>query len=348
MNILALAGLPAAQLKAFASTIGNTPLQPIEYRDAQSQQLIYLKLEGANPTGSMKDRTGYALLEDLEDRGLLEPGATIIESTSGNLGVALAFQCKARGYRFIAVVDPKTTVENCAKMEAFGAQIELVTQPDLNGGYLLSRLARIQQLCQEHPSLVWTNQYHNTANPAIHYTQTGPEIYQQMEHKVDVIFISVSTGGSLAGIGRFFREVSPQTQIIGVDAYGSVVFGTPSAPRKLTGIGSSRPSQFLKPELYDTHLLVTDEEAFSFCRALSAQTGLMVGGSSGAVLAACTRYLALHPTLKRAVCVCADRGENYLSSIFHDEWFPSHNLPSFPHQLRLVEVTHPLLDPISY
>ncbi|HEY1349371.1 MAG TPA: pyridoxal-phosphate dependent enzyme [Ktedonobacteraceae bacterium] len=300
--------------------IGNTALWPVELTIGERKHRVYLKLEGENPTGSVKDRTGYALVQDLENRGMLRQGSVIIESTSGNLGVALAFQCMERGYRFIAVVDPKTTRENIAKIEAFGASIEMVHEPDPTGGYLLSRLARVQELCQRHSNYVWPDQYANPANPYIHYIQTGPEIYRQMQQQVDALFLPVSTGGTLAGIGRFFREASPSTQIIGVDAYGSVIFGTPPAPRKLTGIGSSRPSHFLHDDLYHTYLLVHDEEAFACCRTLFLATNLLVGGSSGAALAACIRYLDQHPHLHEIVCLCADSGDNYISSIFCDTW----------------------------
>ena len=274
----------------------------------------------------MKDRTGYALVNDLERRGLLHKESVVIESTSGNLGVTLAFICRAKGYPFLAIIDPKTTQENLAKMQALGAMIELVDQPDANGGYLLSRLARVQELCQLSDRYVWTDQYSNVANPYIHYTTTGPEIYRQLNGGVDAVFAAVSTGGTLAGIGQFFREVSPTTRIIGVDARGSVVFGTPASPRKLTGIGSSRRSSFILRDIYDTHLLVGDEEAFAFCHALYTATGIKVGGSSGAALAACANYLQAHPELKNVVCVCPDSGENYASSIFNDQWLLQHDI----------------------
>lgn len=314
----------------------ETPLQPIYVVLGQHKHLLHLKLEGENPTGSMKDRTAHALVRDLEIQGRLKPGATIVESTSGNLGVALAAIAKARGYHFIAVVDPKTTPENLERMRQFEAQIEMVTQSDVCGGYLLSRLQRVHELCQRSLEYVWTDQYNNPANPYIHYTQTGPEIYRQMHGQVDAVFVPVSTGGTLAGIGRFFREVSPTTQVIGVDAYGSVIFGTPPAPRKLTGIGSSRPSSFLQQGLYDTHMLIKDEEAFLLCRTLAATTNCLVGGSSGAVLAACTRYVADHPALERVVCVCADRGQHYASTIFDDAWIRHVHLDTVDEFLQSV------------
>jgi 2,3-diaminopropionate biosynthesis protein SbnA len=326
MDARGIAELTPAQMCKLVDSIGNTPIEPIYFVIEGRVRKVYLKLEGANPAGSVKDRTGYALVQDLEQRGLLHKGSIVIESTSGNLGVALAFICRAKGYPFLALVDPKTTQENLAKLQALGAVIELVDQPDESGGYLLSRLIRVQQLCQLSDKYVWTDQYSNAANPHIHYTSTGPEIYRQLNGRVDAVFVAVSTGGTIAGIGRFFREVSPATHIIGVDARGSVVFGTPPGPRKLTGIGSSRRSSFISKEVYDTHLLVGDEEAFAFCRALHATTGIKVGGSSGAVLAACASYLQTYPELEHVVCVCADSGENYTSSIFNDQWLQQHGI----------------------
>ncbi len=326
MDATNIAQLSPAQLRGLLDQIGNTPLEPIYLVIDGNIRKIYLKLEGANPAGSVKDRTGYALVNDLEQRGLLREGSVVVESTSGNLGVALAMICRAKGYPFLAIVDPKTTPENLVKMRALNAMIELIDQPDANGGYLLSRLARIQELCQLSDKYAWTNQYSNDANPNAHYKTTGPEIYRQLDGEVDAVFAAVSTGGTLAGIGRFFREFSPSTHIIGVDARGSVAFGTPAGPRKLTGIGSSRRSNFISPEMYDTHLLVGDEEAFAFCRALYAATGIKVGGSSGATLAACARYLQAHPDLKNVVCLCPDGGENYDSSIFNDQWLRQHDI----------------------
>lgn len=300
--------------------IGNTPLQAIGITIGGIQRIVHLKLEGFNPTNSMKDRTAFALIHTLEEEGRLRPGTTIIESTSGNLGVAMARLCQLKGYRFIAVIDPKATLENIAKMRYFDAQIELVEQADEHGGYLLTRLAHVQDLTNQHPNYLWSNQYVNPANPHIHYSTTGPEISEQMQGKVDAIFIPVSTGGTLAGIGKFFREAHPATQIIGVDAEGSIIFGTPPAPRKLTGIGSSRLSHFIRKELYDCPILARDEEAFAYCQMLYEQTNIHVGGSSGAVLAACVRYLILHPDIVHVVCVCADHGKNYHSSIFNQVW----------------------------
>jgi 2,3-diaminopropionate biosynthesis protein SbnA len=298
---------------------GNTPMIRVYFRVRDRWKLIWLKLEGYNSAGSLKDRTAAALIGDLETRGLLSPSSTIVESTSGNLGVALAYLCRAKGYGFVAVIDPKATSEICSRMKEFGAELDLVKEPDENGGYLLSRLRRIEDLCNRFPDYVWTNQYGNPANPLAHYLSTAPEIYSQASRNVEAVFVAVSTGGTLAGVGRYFRETSPRTKVIGVDASGSVVFGTPPGQRKLTGIGSSRKSEFLTPDLYDCHLLVTDQQAFSMCRRM-AELDIHVGGSSGATLVACVRYLAEHPEIDSAVCVCPDSGQSYLSTIFDDAW----------------------------
>jgi len=320
MDVASIADLAPVELNKLAQQLGNTPMEPIYLVIGGIARKIHLKLESENPTGSVKDRTGYGLIQALEAQGRLKKGSIVIESTSGNLGVALSFFCKLKGYKFIAIVDPKTTQENLTKMQMLGAEIDMVHQHDEVGGYLLSRLAHVRELCESSPTYVWTNQYADPANPHIHYLNTGPEIYRQMHGEVDALFVAVSTGGTLAGIGRFFQEVSPATSIIGVDAHGSVIFGTPPAPRKLTGIGSSKSSSFITRDLYSSHMLVRDEEAFAFCRALSQATGIKVGGSSGAVLAACAKYLLDHTEVKNIVCVCADGGDNYANSIFNDSW----------------------------
>jgi N-(2-amino-2-carboxyethyl)-L-glutamate synthase len=316
---------------------GNTPMESISLHFEGGSRTIHLKMESHNPTGSVKDRTAFGLLQALEAQGRLHAGSVVVESTSGNLGVALSYLCKLKGYRFIAVVDPKTTQENIAKMQALGAEMEMVEQPDENGGYLLSRLRRVHALCEQHDEYVWPDQYSNPANPLIHYQQTGPEIYAQMGGNVGALFLAVSTGGTLAGISRFFREVSPSTIIIGVDAYGSIIFGTPAGPRILTGIGSSRTSSFIKNETFDSYRLVRDEEAFAFCRALWNSTGIKVGGSSGAVLSACSRYLYEHDDLTNVVCLVADDGDRYAQSIYSDEWLQQHGLQLSIHHLEPVQ-----------
>lgn len=337
MGVLTFTSLSQAEIRSRARRLGNTPLHPIEVVIQGQARTIHLKLESQNPTGSVKDRTAFGLLRALEEEGRLRRGSCLVESTSGNLGVALAFLCKLHGYDFIAVVDPKTTEENIARMRALDAQIELVTQPDIYGGYLLSRLERVRELCRRSARFVWSNQYGNPANPSIHQETTGAEIYRQMYGRIDAVFLAVSTGGTLAGVSAYLRAASPKTRIVAVDACGSVVFGAAPAPRKLTGIGASQPSHFLRPDHYDDFTLVTDSQAFAWCRALESELGLRVGGSSGAVLSACTRYLEQHPYLKRVVCLCPDDGAHYASSIFDDAWLEQNHVSIGPEALGSID-----------
>ena len=306
--------------------IGNTSLKSIFLNIDGIARKVHLKLEGENPAGSVKDRTAIALIEHVEAQRRIKTDSVIIESTSGNLGVALALICRARGYQFLSVVDPKASRENVMRMMALGAEIEQVHEADASGGYLLARLARVQELCRKSDRYIWTNQYSNAANPQIHYSSTAPELYRQMNGRVDAVFVAVSTGGTLAGMGRFFLEKSPATRMIGLDAKGSVVFGDQPGPRRLTGIGSAQQSKFITSDSYDEHMLIGDEEAFACCRLLVKTTGISVGGSAGAVLAACVKYLRSHPTVQQVACLCADRGENYSSTIYSDEWIKQQGL----------------------
>jgi 2,3-diaminopropionate biosynthesis protein SbnA len=304
----------------------STPIRRIRLLIGGKSRDVHLKLEGHNPGGSIKDRTALSLLRSLESAGRLTAGGRLVESSSGNLAIGLAMLARDRGYRFTAVVDPKITAENLRRLHDLGAQTSLVEVPDETGGYLLSRLARIREMLVEDPGLQWTNQYSNPANPAAHYSGTAPEIFRQMEHRVDAVFVAVSTGGTLAGIGRFFREVSPDTRIIAVDARGSVALDGSPGERKLIGMGSSRRSDFVSPGLYDELIYVGDCEAFAFCRALDVATGIKVGGSSGACLTACARYLQSHSRIERSVCICADGGERYTSSIYSDSWLAQNGM----------------------
>lgn len=316
-------------LETIAGRIGNTPLRAIRLELRPGHwQLVNLKLEGYNPAGSIKDRTAVFLIRDLLARGLLRSDAVLTESTSGNLGVALAMISQVCGWRFVAVIDHKISDEIRSKCQEHGATLELVTERDSTGNSLTARLKRVKELCAVHPNYVWVNQYANPGNPRAHYETTAPEIFRQMDGVVDAVFIAVGTGGTLAGVGKFFREHSPVTRLIAVDAVGSVIFGGKAGRRLLSGIGSARTSDFITTGLYDTHLAISDSEAFNWCHALSMATDVRLGGSSGAVLAACANYVALHPECERVICVCPDSGENYGSTIYNDSWLDSHGFCS--------------------
>jgi N-(2-amino-2-carboxyethyl)-L-glutamate synthase len=326
---------------------GNTPVVEITLAVRGQRRPVHLKLEGANPFGSLKDRTAASLIHDLEQRGALAAGSILIESTSGNLGVALAAIARRRGYRFTAVVDPKITPENVARLRRLGARVERVETPDAAGGYLLSRLKRVRELCASSDAFVWPDQYSNPANPRAHEEGTAPELLEQMGGDVDAVFVPVSTGGTLAGLARFFRRENPATLIVAVDAFGSVALGGRPGRRLLTGIGASRRSAFVTADLYDERILVRDAEAFAFCRALAAKSGIHVGGSSGATLAACARLLAADPDLHRVACLCADRGDAYSSTIYDDRWLARNGIDASTLELGAVETIAMAPTPIA-
>jgi cysteine synthase len=206
------------------------------------------------------------------------------------------------------------------RMRGLGAEVRVIDEPDTCGNHLASRLRYVEELCRSDRRFVWADQYSSPANPRAHYEGTGTEIYQQMHGRVDAVFVAVGTGGTLAGVGRFFQEAGHATRVIGVDVPGSVVFGGPRAPRHLSGIGSARPSSFLAQGSCHGHMLVSEAEAVALCRLVARCTRLTVGGSSGAALAACARYLRDHPDAGDVVCICPDGGENYASTVYCDGW----------------------------
>jgi 2,3-diaminopropionate biosynthesis protein SbnA len=303
----------------------ETPIVDIALKIESRWRKVGLKLESYNPSGSIKYRTAYGLITALEASGRLVPGTHLVESTSGNLGVALALLSQVRGYRFTAVTDPKADPVMVEHIQSMGAVVISVRQPDEAGGYLLSRLAMIRRLLAEDPASIWPNQYENPANPEIHYHETGPEIYRQRPG-MDAVFIAASTGGTLAGVGRYLRSASSSVKVVGVDIRGSRVFGYPSGQRLITGIGSSRASLFLRPADYDDVVLVDDREAVITCHYLQENLGIGLGGSGGAVVAACARYLKAHPEIARPVCICPDGRANYLNTLYNHVWLAEHGM----------------------
>jgi len=244
----------------------------------------------------------------------------VVESTSGNLGGALAAACALRGHTFIAVVDPKMSAENLALMRQYGGCIELVTDADETGNYLNARIARVRQIRARLPWVHWTNQYANPANPRVHYRMTGPELAQQVNGSIDAAFVAVSTGGTLSGVGRYLHERLPGTRVVAVDADGSIALGGTAGPRRLTGIGANRRSTLVTAADYDEIRRPGDATAVATCRWLASQTGLRVGGSSGFVVAACLKYIAAHHEARRVVCLCPDGGIKYADTVYDDGW----------------------------
>ena len=281
---------------------------------------VFLKLEGFNITGSIKVKTAIGLVEDLEQRGVVRPNETVlVESSSGNLGLALSLVCAIKGYKFICVTDPNANRAAIRGMELYGAKIIVVEDRDPAGGYLGSRLKKIDQILQSDPNAVWLDQYANIANKNVHAEQTANEIAREFD-KVDWVFIGTGTTGTLAGISERLRQEFPGIKVVAVEPVGSVTFGGAPGKRSIPGIGSSvRPklADLAKP---DRIVAVNEEKTVEACLSFVRDYHLLVGGSTGTVLAA-VRQLA--PEFRRGdsiVAISADLGEKYLDTIYDPAW----------------------------
>src|SRR5215467_4094993 len=250
------------------SAIGNTPLVQLKRVIADIDFRLYAKLECLNPGGSMKDRPALGILRHALDAGLIKPGAVVIESSSGNLGIGLAQACLYFGLRFICVVDPKTTMQNRRLLEAYGAELDMVTEPDpVTGEFLQARLDRVRRLLSSFDNAFWPNQYANPYNPEAHH-RTMEEIVQSLHGEVDYLFCSTSTCGTLRGCAEYARNNSlTRIKFFAVDAVGSVIFGGPSSKRLIPGHGSSIRPALYQADLADGCIHVTDEECIVGCRA---------------------------------------------------------------------------------
>jgi N-(2-amino-2-carboxyethyl)-L-glutamate synthase len=308
-------------------TIQATPVSPIRVMHRKRVHRLLLKRESFNPTGSVKDRTAAGLVRALDAVEPLHPGTVVVESTSGNLGLALARRLMATGCRLIAVVDVKTPQPTRDLLQRAGVELRVVTEPDGNGGYLLTRLKTVRQLCRSNPSYRWTDQYRNRANPAIHEQTTGPEIIRQGGPELDAVYVAVSTGGTLAGISAAIRPLGRPIQLIAVDALRSLATPrspapAPSGPRSrlIPGIGASLPSSFLRPGAFDRAVAAADAEAIAVGRIFREDTGISVGGSSACVLSACLTDLDGPAPPAQPLCLAADDGEKYECTIYGDGW----------------------------
>lgn len=312
------------------SMIGNTPLVQLS-RIMDVDFRLYAKLEGFNPGGSIKDRPALNLIESGLQSGDINAETTIIESSSGNLGIGMAQICSYYGLRFICVVDTKTTRTNLDILRAFGAEVSVVTEADAGTRELLqARIDRVQALREQIPNSYWPNQYTNIENARAHYV-TMREILAELDNKVDYLFCATSSCGTLRGCAEYGMKHSPQTKIIAVDAMGSVIFGNKPQKRLIPGHGSAIHPPLLCPELVHQCVHVTDWDCVVGCRQLVHYESLLVGGSSGAILMAVRRMAAEIPSNANCVMIFPDRGERYLDTIYSDKWVLEHweTLPEF-------------------
>lgn len=294
--------------------IGNTPLLTLNnYNSAlKLPATVIAKLEYFNPAGSAKDRIAYAMITDAEARGILQPGATIIEPTSGNTGIGLASVAASKGYRAILTMPDTMSVERRNLLKAYGAQIVLT--PGALG--MKGAIDKAEELAENIPNSFIPGQFDNPANPAIHYRTTGPEIWRDTEGKVDVFVAGVGTGGTVSGTGKYLKEQNPAIKVFAVEPKDSPILnGGQPGPHKIQGIGANFIPQNYNAGVIDQVLDITSEDAFSTARLLAKHEGLLVGISSGAAVYAAT-LLAKRPEFagKTIVAVLPDTGERYLST----------------------------------
>ncbi len=300
--------------------VGHTPLLRVEnYMKANGIQDadLLVKLEYLNPAGSVKDRVALSMVEDAEKKGILKPGATIIEPTSGNTGIGLASVAAAKGYRTILTLPDTMSVERRNLLKAYGAQ--LVLTEGARG--MKGAIDRAQQLEKEIPGAVILGQFDNAANPAAHAASTGPEIWEDTDGKVDIFVAGVGTGGTITGVGAYLKSKNPKVQIVAVEPADSpVLSGGKPGPHKLQGIGAGFVPSVLNTQVYDEVFTVTTEQAFSTGREIARREGVLVGITSGAALYAAAQ-LAGRPQNrgKTIVALLPDSGDRYLSTAMFTE-----------------------------
>jgi 2,3-diaminopropionate biosynthesis protein SbnA len=300
--------------------VGNTPLMALSRLFPDPDVEVIAKLELMNPGGSMKDRSAQYIVERGLADGSIPQGAHLVESSSGNFGIALAIAARLHGLDFTCVVDPKITSANLAILHHLGAEVEVVREPDDGGGYLRTRIARVQELLREMPAAIWVNQYANSRNWQAYYEGTGAEMSEDLVRPPDYFFAAVSTTGSILGCSRRLRERFPGVRVVAVDAAGSVIFGGRPGRREIPGIGASRVPELLRPDEIDEVVHIDDLEAARACRALLAAEGIFAGGSTGAVVAAIARRMPSLPRPCRIVTIFPDRGDRYLDLVYDDDW----------------------------
>jgi cystathionine beta-synthase len=306
--------------------IGNTPILKLNKIAENLPGTIYAKLEFLNPGGSIKDRIGISMIKAAEAQGLIKPGYTIVEPTSGNTGLGLAMAAIAKGYKMIFTLPDKMSKEKIDLLKAFGAKV-IVTPTNVPPDHPANYIKVAERIVKETPNSFMPNQYFNKANPQAHYQTTGPEIWEQTQGKIDILVASMGTGGTISGIARFVKEKKSNVHVVGVDPEGSMYhhayYGTKGETHsyKVEGIGEDFLPSNVDFKLIDEIVTVTDKEAFLTARELTQKEGLFAGGSAGAATFAALQ-VARRPENKGKliVVILPDTGRNYLNKIYSDDW----------------------------
>jgi cystathionine beta-synthase len=317
--------------------VGNTPLVQLSRIGKGLKPRLVAKLEMLNPGGSVKDRIGLAMIEDAEKRGVLKPGGTIVEPTSGNTGVGLAIAAALRGYRLVCTMPDKQSQEKRDILRAYGAEVVIcptaVAPEDPASYYKVA-----ERLAKELPGGFMPGQYWNQQNVAAHYKSTGPELWQQTDGKITHLVLGIGTGGTATGAGRYLKEQDPKIQIVGADPEGSIYTGDVH-PYKTEGIGEDFWPGTFDPKLVDRWVRVSDRDTFLTARRITREEGILAGVSSGtAMFAALTIAKELDETAL-VVVLLPDSGKSYLSKLYNDEWMRQNGfLQRFTHLMRVGDV----------
>lgn len=312
-------------------TIGNTPLLELKKLNTGKCRL-FLKLENLNPGGSIKDRIALTMIADAENRGLLKPGGTIIEATAGNTGIGLALIAGMKGYKLILVIPDKMSEEKINNLKAMGVEI-LLTRSDVCKGHPEYYQDIAERIAKEN-GYYFINQFSNPANPLAHETTTAPEIFEQMEGKVDAIVAGVGSSGTISGLTAFFKKHSPNTEFILADPVGSVLteyincgkLGKDICSWFVEGIGEDFIPSICDFSMTKKAYAISDKESFMTARELLRKEGVLAGSSTGTLLAAAIKYCKEQTEPKRVVTFACDSGNKYLSKMFNDEWLESKGL----------------------
>jgi cystathionine beta-synthase len=306
--------------------VGNTPIVRLDSLGRDVDPLLLAKLEYVNPGGSVKDRIGLAMIEKAETEGKLKPGGTIVEPTSGNTGVGLAIAAAKKGYRCIFVMPDKMSQEKISMLRAYGAEVVIcptAVPPDSPESYY----SVSDRLAEEIPGGFKPDQYSNMANPEAHYLHTGPEIFEQTGGEIDAIVISVGTGGTISGVGRYFKERRPEVLIVGADPEGSVYTAQEERdvhPYLVEGIGKDTWPKTMDPAVVDEWVRVSDRDSFLTARRLAREEGLLVGGSGGTTVWAALEIAKRFGPDAKILTMIPDSGRSYLSKFYDDNWMLEH------------------------
>jgi cystathionine beta-synthase len=330
----------AREFPTLLELVGSTPIVRLDKLGADVQPTLLAKLEYLNPGGSVKDRIGLPMIERAERDGKLKPGGTIVEPTSGNTGVGLAIAATIKGYRCIFVMPDKMSQEKIALLRAYGAEVVIcptAVPPDSPESYY----SVSDRLAEEIPGAFKPDQYSNMSNPDSHYEVTGPEIWEQTGGELDAIVISVGTGGTISGVGRYFKERTPEVLIVGADPEGSVYTAHDERdvhPYLVEGIGKDSWPKTMNPEVVDEWIRVSDRDSFLTARRLAREEGILAGGSAGTTIWAALQVAQRLGPEATVLTMIPDTGRNYLSKFYDDNWMLDHGFLERRTKAPTVEV----------